>query len=274
MRRISFPFAEVIGDPIAGSKSPVIHRFWLERSAIAGTYRKELVKRGGLADYLARRQSNPDWVGCNVTMPLKLDAVSAADEVTDRAVAAGAANILLKQQDRLVAGNSDVGAVMLLLAQLHESGRAMDRITLFGNGGAARAVLVACRSVGLTNIVIHARDMTRATKLAVEFGLRHAPRPMDAEVSGSGIINATPLGMQGHDCLNCDVSRLDEEGWVFDLVSAPARTKLIDAADKRGLATIDGIDMLVEQAAASFGLFFRAPPPRQHDAALFAMLRQ
>ena len=273
MRPLYFPFAEVIGDPISASKSPVIHRFWLERLAIAGTYGREQVKRGELADYLARRRPNSSWCGANVTMPLKLDAVTLADEVTDRAVAAGAANILVPQGDRLVAGNSDVGAVMLLLAQLHEAGRSMDQVTLFGNGGAARAVLVACRSVGLTNVVIHARDMARATKLAVEFGLRHAPRPIDAEVEGSGIINATPLGMQGNDCLNCDVAGLDEKGWVFDLVSAPARTRLIEAAQARGLATVDGIDMLVEQAAASFALFFKAPPPRQHDDQLFAMLR-
>lgn len=273
MRRIAFPFAEVIGDPIDASKSPVIHRFWLERLAIAATYRREQVERGRLDDYLARRRPNPDWRGANVTMPLKLDAVSVADEVTDRAVAAGAANILIPRGDQLVAGNSDVGAVMLLLAQLHEAGRAMRQITLFGNGGAARAVLVACRSLNFTNVVIHARNMNRATKLAVEFGLQHAPRPMDAEVAGSGIINATPLGMQGQDCLNCDVAKLDEDGWVFDLVSAPVRTKLVEAAEQRGLAIVDGIDMLVEQAAASFSLFFGANPPRQHDAALFAMLR-
>lgn len=274
MSEESAPFAEVIGDPIDTSKSPVIHRFWLEKAGIAGAYGRRRVNRGNLAAYLEERRANPDWRGANVTMPLKLDAVAAADRATDRAIAAGAANILVPRDGELVAGNSDVGAVMFLLARLHEEGRAMGRITLFGNGGAARAILVACRSLNISDIVIQARDMARAMKLAVEFGLEHPPRPLTSPVRGDGIINATPLGMQGQKCLNCDVSGLSDKGWVFDLVSAPAQTPLIRDAAARGLATVDGIDMLVEQAAASFQLFFDAEPPREHDEQLFAMLRQ
>lgn len=269
---MTLPFAEVIGDPIDQSKSPVIHRFWLEKIGIEGDYQRTRIGRGDLAAHIERRRAKDEWRGCNVTMPLKLDAIAIADEASDRAVAAGAANMLLPKDGRLVAGNTDVGAVMLLLSQLHEAGRAMDRITLFGNGGAARAVLVACRSVGLSNIRIQARDRAAATKLAVEFGLRLGPRPIDHPVKGDGIINATPLGMVGHDCLNCDVSQLSEEGWVFDMVAAPAETPLLRSARELGLATRTGIDMLVEQAAASFALFFGAEAPREHDEALFAML--
>ncbi|MBB3764798.1 shikimate dehydrogenase family protein [Sphingomicrobium lutaoense] len=273
MSEDGLPYAEVIGDPIEGSKSPVIHRFWLEKAGIAGAYDRRRVERGKLDAYLAERRPDPDWRGANVTMPLKLDAIAAADRATDRAVAAGAANLLVPRDGELVAGNSDVGAVMFLLARLHEEGRAMGRITLFGNGGAARAVLVSCRSLGLVDVVIHARNMTRAVKLAVEFGLAHPPRPFTAPVTGDGIINATPLGMDGNKCLNCDVSGLSDNGWVFDLVTAPARTPLIEDAEKRGLAIVDGIDMLVEQAAASFQLFFDAEAPRDYDAELFERLR-
>ncbi|NNC48524.1 MAG: shikimate dehydrogenase [Sphingomonas sp.] len=265
-------YAEVIGDPIEQSKSPVIHRFWLEKLARAGGYRRHRVERSELSAYVEKRRKDPHWRGCNVTMPLKLDAIALADEATDRAVAAGAANMLVPREGRLIAANSDIGAVMGLLADLHRQGRAMDRISLLGSGGAARAVLVACRSLGLSMIRIHARDRVKATKLAVEFGLKIQPAKLSDAIGGDGLINATPLGMVGHAPLKVDIDRLSERGWVFDLVSSPAKTPLISAARERGLSTATGLEMLVEQAAASFKIFFDEDAPRAHDAELFARL--
>ena len=271
---MSVPYAEVIGDPIKSSRSPEIHRFWIEKRKMKADYRRHRVARGGLAAYLADRRADPDWQGCNVTMPLKLDAVGAADRATDLAVAAGASNMLVNDEGTLVAGNSDVGAIVILLKRLHEQGRGMEQVTLLGNGGAARAVLVAARAVGLTdNIVLQARDLAQALKLAVEFGLRVGPRPIDAPIEGDGLINATPLGMTGFPANPARVDGLSEGGWVFDLVTSPPETELMAAARARGLATVDGLEMLVEQAATSFALFFGEEPPRKHDKALFAMLR-
>ncbi|MCJ7421171.1 shikimate dehydrogenase family protein [Sphingomicrobium astaxanthinifaciens] len=267
-------YAEVIGDPIAQSKSPEIHAHWLAADAgLAARYERTRVGRDGLADYLAQRRGDPAWLGCNVTMPIKLEAIRLADEATDRAVAAGAANLLLPREGRVIAGNSDVGAVMLLLARLHEAGRPMARLHLYGTGGAARAVLVAAAALGHGGIVIHARNLQKAVQLAVQFGLAYQPVPLDTPPEGDGVINATPLGMVGRECLNCDVSRLGEEGWVFDMVSAPVETDLLKAAKARGLGIVDGIDMLVEQAAASYELFFGRAPDRRDDAALLARLR-
>lgn len=266
-------YAEVIGDPIEQSKSPVIHRFWLEKLARSGDYRRHQVKRSELAAYVEDRTKDPHWRGCNVTMPLKLDAIALADEATDRAVAAGAANMLVPRDGRLIAANSDIGAVMGLLADLHRQGRAMDRISLLGSGGAARAVLVACRSLGLSMIRIHARDRVKATKLAVEFGLKVQPAKLDDAIGGDGLINATPLGMVGHAPLKIDISGLSDRGWVFDLVSSPSETPLLSAAKGRGLGIATGLQMLVEQAAASFKIFYDEDAPRAQDAELFAMLR-
>lgn len=265
-------YAEVIGDPIEHSKSPVIHRFWMEKLALSGDYRRHRVERSALDAYVGTRTRDPHWRGCNVTMPLKLDAIALADEATDRAVAAGAANMLVPRDGKLIAANSDVGAVMGLLANLRRSGRAMDRISLLGSGGAARAVLVACRSLGLSTVRIHARDKATATKLAVEFGLKIKPAGLHDPIGGDGLINATPLGMAGHPPLKASVEGLSERGWVFDLVSSPARTPLLEQARERGLGTASGLEMLVEQAAASFKLFFDRDAPRDHDADLMARL--
>jgi shikimate dehydrogenase len=269
----SRPFAEVIGDPIEHSLSPVIHGFWLKALGIDADYRRHLVTRAGLPAYLAERRGDPDWRGSNVTMPLKLDAVALADEATDRAVAAGAANVLMVREGRLAAANTDVGAIVSILAKFHESKLAMGSVTLLGNGGAARAALVALKMVGLSAVRIHARDMARASKLAVEFGLDVGPALLTAPIVSDGLINATPLGMTGQDCLNCDLSHLPAKGWVFDMVTEPAETPLVAAARERGLAVATGLDMLVEQAAASFKLFFGADPPRDRDGELWQKLR-
>ena len=266
------PYAEVIGDPVVQSKSPAIHRFWLEALEIDGDYHATKVTRTELAAYLAERRTFPKWLGCNVTMPLKLDALMLADNATDRATTAGAANLLIWRGGQLIADNTDVGAVHDLVAPLMTAGNA-DPITLLGNGGAARAVLLALRSLGAGPIFLQARDIAEATSLAVEFRLENRPRRFDTQVDSKGLINATPLGMTGVAPTRIDIAAMPADGWVLDLVSTPLPTPLLAAAAARGLTTIDGLSVLVEQAADSFELLFGQPPPRDRDDALFAMLR-
>jgi shikimate dehydrogenase len=265
-------FAEVIGDPIAQSKSPAIHRHWLALAGLDFDYRATQVTRAELPDFVAGRRRDSNWRGCNVTMPLKLDAAILADDTTDRAVAAGAANILVAKDGALLAGNTDVGGVLQLLGPRLGQGAA-GGITLLGNGGAARAVLVALRMLGIGDVRLQARDVADATRLAVQFGLSERPRPFDAAIDTAGLINATPMGMAGEPPFAIDLSGMPPAGWVFDLVTDPVETALLRAARERGLATIDGISMLVEQAAASFMLLFGQEPPRQDDAELMETLR-
>ena len=263
------PFAEVIGNPVDHSQSPAIHTFWLEALGIKADYRRLTVTRAELPAYIESRRNDPNWRGANVTMPLKLDAVALADEATDRAVAAGAANVLMMREGKLAAANTDVGAIATLLAGLHEAKAAMGSVTLLGNGGAARAALVALKLVGIGSVRIQARDMAEAMKLAVEFGLYTEPAPLTANIVSDGLINATPLGMSGSDCLNCDLVQMPTNGWVFDMVTDPAETPLIAAAKSRSLAVVTGLDMLIEQASTSFKLFFDAEPPRDRDRELW-----
>ena len=266
-------FAEVIGDPIEQSRSPLIHQFWLDALGIAADYRRRLVRADELAAYVASVRADPLWRGSNVTMPLKRLALDLAEEATDRAVAAGAANLLLMRDGKLFAANTDVGAIATLVERERTAGRRVGSVTVFGTGGAARAVLVALKLLAIDQVRIQARDMAAAAKLTVEFRLARAPRPLTDAVDSELLINATPLGMAGYDCLNCDLARLPAGGLVFDMVSAPVETPLIVAAKARGLAVVTGLDMLVEQAATSFKLMFGADPPRDRDAELWTRLR-
>lgn len=270
----SKPYAEVIGDPIEQSLSPTIHNFWLEALGIDASYGRRLITRADFPSYLAERRADANWRGSNVTMPLKLDAVALADEATDRAVAAGAANVLMMREGRLAAANTDVGAIAILLTRLYESRARMGSVTLLGNGGAARAALVALKLVGISAVRIQARDLAEAVKLAVEFGLQAEPAPFTAPIATDGLINATPLGMPGRDCLNCELHRMPAGGWVFDMVSEPAITPLLEAARDQGLMSVGGLEMLVEQAATSFKLFFDADAPRDRDEHLWHLLKR
>ena len=246
----------------------MIHGFWLDLLGMDAEYRATKVTRAELQAFLANRRSDLSWRGCNVTMPLKLDALLAADDLTDRATAAGAANLLLVRDRKLLAANTDVGAIRDTLAPL-----ARDGVIILGNGGATRAVLVALKLLGSENVRLQARDMAAATSLSVEFGLSDGPRPFDAPIDSWGLINATPLGMTGVAPTHIDISGMPADGWVLDLVSAPLPTPLLAAAAARDLKAIDGLSVLVNQAAESFEMLFDRKPPRQNDAALFAKLR-
>lgn len=266
-------YAEVIGDPIDHSLSPIIHSFWLQQLGIDAAYGRRRVNRTELPSYIEARRADGDWKGSNVTMPLKLDALALADEATDRAVAAGAANVLIPREGKIVAANTDVGAIADILMKMHEAGASMAGVTLLGNGGAARAALVALKLVGMTAVRIQARDMAAAVKLAVEFGLEVSPEQLTSPIHSGGVINATPLGMAGRDCLNCDLAHLPDNGWVFDMVTDPIETPLLQAARERGLKVATGLDMLVGQAATSFKLFFGVDAPRDRDAELWQKLQ-
>ena len=195
-----------------------------------------------------------------------------ADEASDRAVAAGAANILVPKDGIILAGNTDVGGVLQLLGPRLEMG-IPGGITLLGNGGAARAVLVALRMLNIEDVTIQARDLAAAYRLAVEFRVSRQPQPFDADIESSGLINATPMGMANVQPATVGIDRMPPDGWVLDLVTDPIETELLRAARERGLSTIDGLAMLVEQAAESFKLLFGYKSPRHLDAELMARLR-
>jgi shikimate dehydrogenase len=264
--------AEVIGDPIAQSLSPAIHNFWLKALGTKADYGRQQVTRTGLKDYLDRVRADENWRGCNVTMPLKLDALTLADEASDRALGTGAANIILPRGGTLLAGNTDVGAVTKLIEHIARGGAPMGSVTLLGSGGGARAVLMALHLIGLRMVRIQSRNVAEAFALAVQHGLEVEPVPFDAPIEGDGLINATPLGMTGQPPLDVDISAMTKGGWVIDLITSPNPTELVRAAVARNLTAVGGLGLLVEQAAESFKLFFGQDPPRDKDAELMQKL--
>lgn len=274
------PYAEVIGDPIAHSKSPLIHRFWLGKLGIEGEYRAVRVEAGGLGAYLAERLGQAQWLGCNVTMPLKIEALAlAGDNRSEQAKEAGAANLLLPGRSAVRAENSDVVAVERLL-EPHFRAKEDVVVHLIGTGGAAAAAAAAVRRIGPPiSLFTYARSKEGALafrrRVGLEDSLAYCHLLGQSEAWGSPadvVINATPLGMTGQDALAFPLTHFQPGALVFDMIYHPLETELLAEARAQGMRVMDGLQMLVEQAAMSFALFFGHDAPRAHDEELRSLL--
>lgn len=266
------PYAEVIGDPISHSKSPMIHNHWLDALDIEAEYRKTHVTRDGLAAYFLQRRNDPDWLGCNVTIPHKVAVMDYVDDPGDIRRHIGAMNtIACETGGPLIGTNTDAGGFLQPLEAMKWSGR---EAVLIGAGGAALAIGFALAAKGMEHVTVMARDPAKGQALLDHVGL-------NGRVIGFGdplpatrlLINSSPLGMTGQPPLDLDLSPLAEDATVYDIVYAPLETGLLKAARDRNLATIDGLAMLIGQAALAFEIFFDAVPPREDgDAELRALL--
>ncbi len=280
------PYVEVIGHPIAQSKSPAIHSFWLEKLGIEAEYRATCVTPTELADYLATRRDDSNWRGCNVTMPLKQEALVLADRVEPLARRVGAVNTITRAADgALVGRNTDVAGFLEPLQERLAAPHLFRMARVIGTGGAARAVVTGLASAGFT-IVLAGRDPAKARAILDELSpggeqyavsLDHFANLTDfafddREGCCDLIVNASPLGMRGQPPLAFDWSHAPPGSIAYDIVTDPIETEFLRAARSAGFESIDGLAMLIGQAAAAFALFFGAEAPREFDAELRARL--
>jgi shikimate dehydrogenase len=294
------PYAEVIGDPIEHSKSPLIHGFWLQKLGIAGEYRKTRVEADELASYFADRRTDVSWRGCNITMPHKEAALPLADRISEEAQLVRAINCIVPTAEgHMVAYNTDVDG----FREAFELGGSQQttcnnhvgtEIDLIGTGGAARAALAVLRGADVT---IYGRNESKASALSDEFGpganygyanhidaLMSEPFVYDPAYPDCKpnlgehqrydwvIVNATSLGMSGHPPLRIRLDSYPPNTVVIDMVYDPLETDLLKEARRLGMITVDGLTMLIGQAARAFELFFGQPAPREHDEELRALL--
>lgn len=266
-------FADVIGDPIAHSLSPVIHLHWLRALGLPGQFRATKVPAGELGAFIEQRRGDPDWAGCSITSPHKQAVVPLLDAVDESARATGAVNCVFRHNGRLVGGNTDVDGLAHALADIRVSG---GKVVVIGAGGAARAALSYMRTRGPAEIVLLVRDQGRAGPLLTgemrSAGIEQAAGAM----AGAGlIVNATPLGMTGAEpmpaALLSGLAAAPRDAAVMDMVYDPVETPLLAAARERGLRAIDGLHMLVGQARPAFRNFFGVEPP-EDDGELRAVL--
>jgi shikimate dehydrogenase len=264
-------YAEVIGDPVAQSKSPFIHNRWLSQLGLSGEYRRTRVPAGELAEYFRNRRSDTAWRGCNVTIPHKLQVIAHLDDLDRVAADIGAVNCVAQKEGKLVGYNTDVEGIAAALDSVALEGA---KSAIIGGGGAARAAVAYLAGRGVAHIAIVVRDPDKAETLraivpgaSVESGpFSSAERLFDG---AAVIVNASPLGMAGcpqmpADLLSAAASHA-RRATLFDMVYDPVETAFLSVADDCGGRTIGGLTMLVGQAVRAFELFFGKRPPVAKD---------
>ena len=268
--------AGVIGAPVRHSLSPLIHNAWIEAAGVDAVYipiAPTLWKFPALLEGLRGGALR----GLNVTLPFKEDALAVADQATGSARRAGAANLLLFESDGTIhADNTDgIG----LLAAFAEQAPALDitarPIVVLGAGGAARGAVAALLDAGAPEVRIVNRTLDRANALAEALGDRVTVHEWgglrEALASASAVINATSLGLAGAEPLAVSFDGLQSGAVVMDMVYRPLRTAFLARAEAEGFTPVDGLAMLIGQAAPSFEAFFGQPPPRSVDVRRLAL---
>lgn len=259
------PLAGVIGHPIAHSRSPALHGFWLKRYGIKGHYIPMDVAQADLKEALSFLPK-VGFVGLNVTIPHKESALALADVVTDRAALIGAANTLIFRKDGKIHADNTDGAGFI--ANLRQNAPAWNPLAgpaaLFGAGGAARAVIAALIENGVQEIRIANRTRARAEALRADFGAHlHVYDWTQAANMLEGaalVINSTSLGMSGKPDFRVPLDALEPSALVTDLVYTPLMTQFLIEAEARGAKVVDGLGMLLHQAAPGFERWFNHRP--------------
>ncbi|MCB8873916.1 shikimate dehydrogenase [Acidisoma silvae] len=252
--------AGVIGWPVAHSRSPRLHGFWLNRHSIDGAY-LPLPVRPEDFQTAVRGLVAAGFAGANVTIPHKEAAFAVCDTVDPFAHAAGAVNTLVFQDGRITGRNTD-GIGFLENLRQHGIDPAAGPALLLGAGGAARAIAAALRALGVA-VTLTNRTAERAEALAVALpGCRTIA--WDARDAALGdhalIVNTTSLGMTGHGDLMLDLTRAAPTTAISDIVYVPLETPLITDAKTRGLKTAPGLGMLLHQAVPGFTAWFGVTP--------------
>ncbi|MDR0807968.1 MAG: shikimate dehydrogenase [Gemmobacter sp.] len=259
------PLAGVIGSPVAHSRSPILHGYWLKRHGIKGHYIPMDIAQADLAEAL-RILPKLGFVGLNVTIPHKEAILGLADIVTDSAAQIGAANTLVFHQDgRIHADNTDgTGFIANLRQNVPDWRPSAGPAAIFGAGGAARAVVAALIEAGVPEIRIANRTRSRAEAFRSDFGTRLVVqdwvRAGDMLEGVTTVVNTTALGMVGKPDFRIPLDKLEPGTLATDLVYTPLRTQFLVEAEQAGATIVDGLGMLLHQAAPGFERWFGQRP--------------
>ena len=247
----------VLGDPIAHSLSPALHRAGYAAVGLDWTYEAVRVPAGGLAEHLAGLDDS--WRGLSLTMPLKREALPLADVVSARATLAGAANTLVLVDGEVHADNTDLPGAAAAVRERYDG--PVTAATVLGAGATAASVGLALCDLGAREVHLLARDPARAAETVTAIR-RHPGAPavdvdtlVDGRPTGELLVSTIPAAAQTEEL----VARCGEAPVVFEVVYDPWPTPL--AASAAGRVLVSGLDLLVHQAALQFEIFTGLPAP-------------
>jgi shikimate dehydrogenase len=253
----------VIGNPVRHSLSPLLHNHWCQQAGIDAVYLAFEPTVGGFGDVIEGLKG-AGALGVNVTVPFKERAFKASGTASPLATRCGAANTLVFSGDNVHCDNTDGVGLLSDLDRRAPGWR--DRpnpVVILGVGGAARGIGAALLDAGRTNVQFVARRLDQAQLLCIGLkgGTANAWETLGRVSEGASLlINATPRGLNNQDPLDLDLSPFAPDAVVYDTVYAPRETALLKAARDQGFQALDGLGMLVSQAALAFQHWFGVLP--------------
>jgi shikimate dehydrogenase len=258
------PRAFVAGYPIKHSRSPLIHRHWLKHFGLPGDYERVAVSPEDFANFIRSVKAGGDYRGGNITIPHKEAAFHLADRPDQLSEELGAVNTLWMEDGALHATNTDGFGFTANLDASHPGWDKVDVCVVLGAGGASRAIVQALRDRGLAEIHIVNRSVHRAEELADRFGRPLRAHGLDALpelMQGAGLfVNTSSLGMDGNPAPHLPFAGMRSGALVTDIVYVPLKTPFMLQAEDVGLATVDGLGMLLHQAVPGFEKWFGRRP--------------
>jgi len=251
--------AGVVGHPAGHSLSPVIHNAWIGAGGLDAVYLAFEPPADGFRRLIEGLRGVA--LGVNVTIPFKAQALALADHASEPARRAGAANLLVFRPDGSIEADNTDGVGLVRAMEL--AGYVADKAVLLGAGGAARGAAMALLDAGFAEVAVVNRTLERAQEIAAldprlrALGWDQADAALE---SASVLVNATSLGMTGQPPLVLSLDALPRSATVVDMVYRPMRTQLLASAGRRGVKTVSGLDMLIQQAVPSFQAIFGQAP--------------
>jgi shikimate dehydrogenase len=265
MSSTGFGLVGIIGWPVAHSRSPIIHNYWLGVHRIPGSYVPLAVQPDRVADAL-RGLVALGFRGCNITMPHKRQAMALLTRINDTARRIGAVNTIVVEEDGTLSGfNNDGNGFVQSLRDARPDWRGdTGPALILGAGAAGRAVLVALLENGVPQVLISNRTAEKAQAMAKEFGpsvkaIDWSHRN-DAMADLALLVNATDRGMIGKPALDVAMDRLPATALVGDLIYTPPETPFLEQARLRGNQTVNGLGLLLNQARLGFQAWFGVLP--------------
>ncbi len=263
----------VIGNPISHSASPQMHQAALDALKIEMTYVRIQVEPGNVAEAFQLMQEK-GFLGCNVTIPHKLEAMQQCDELTDSTKALGVANTIHFKDGKIYGDSTDgPGLVKALHEELGFNVRGSRILLLGAGGGAGKAIATQLAVDGCSELYLSNRTVEKVEQLSAD--LAHHEATTCYSINNADIalaiiaddldliINATSLGMKPDDRPPYPLDALKQKHKVYDAIYNPSETVLLKVAREAGAATANGLSMLVHQGALSFETWTAQTPDTQ-----------
>lgn len=255
--------AAVLGHPISHSLSPKLHNYWLKKYNINGEY----IAIDTPAEILAQRLTQligAGYSGVNLTIPLKEQVLPLLDEISDQAKQIGAVNTVIFSQGKIIGKNTDAyGFIENLREDIGNISQYVKHPVVLGAGGAARAVISGLLAEGAEQIILLNRTRETAeiiSKMHPAIKVEDWDKRSNILEDASLLVNTTSLGMKNQPDLDISLKYLPVNTLVTDIVYNPLKTKLLEQAEVRGNKVVDGLGMLIHQAAPAFEEFFGQKP--------------